>query len=1055
MKKKILFIGLLVILLFAFAGIAHADVKKLTVSEKSLTLFEDQEKEITVTAQQADGTTADVTDTCEYTSTDENIASASRGVVYANEPGKASITITYEGKKVKLSVVVKPQITGLDQNKSSLLLPAGASETVKAYAVSGSQNIDITKDCVWHSDNEDVATVNNGKITAVSKGTATITASYDPYNDSRFQPLQYSVEVVTPVKSLTASPNSLVLTVGQSVNFTITANYSDGVVEEVTNQATFKTGVKNKVSVSSGKITALSPGEVTVEAMYANKKATISISVISSIESLVIQPESVSLVTGQSKTLKAKLKSGGKYIDVTSKSDWSTSNSGVATVSEGKVTAVGDGTARISAIYGDLTANVDIAVEQEITSLTSDVKTIELTSDDPTANESQVNVSAVYTDSSQEDITDKVTWKLSNSKNVTVSKRDTGTFIKATVPGEYKVTAIYQNKSYTFTVKAMKTILYLTPSATNLSLSTGSTAKLTVYGAHSDGTQTDVTELCDYVSSDTNILTVDKDKVTPVAAGSANIIISKGSLSPLVIPTTVNTPVQSMKLYIGTKECDYRQAITGDYFNATAKVSRTDTESGAWEIVNPSWSSSNTRVATVSSSGNIRCLSTGSATIYARYQGKTASITVDVMDKYLTLSPAVKSSSTFDLTIVGTGVTVSQSTQVLAGSRELEVKTVTAPSTIVATVPDTLVPGVYNISLVNGAETVTAKKGLTVLPVLAMASANTSIDGRTIEVLMNQQVTVTNNDGFTLTILNGPAVNVSGVALKSGNDKVLVLTLDRAITKNSVVTLNYTRPGIANVKNQLNEELSTSSVTVTNAVADLLPPYFVSAATTTDGSAVDVTFSENVKYTVQSGFKLNINGAGYTAANISSFYSSSTDKKVIRILLKTPVSVGDTIKLSYTKTTGDVKDENNNLLSSFTDKTVINNTVVSGGTVPTGMIVTGVTLNLRVGDPDENKVILTGTGLNSNTANDVDFTKIEIIDPNIYSGDPVALTTGTVDSIAATEIKLTLSAADRVTFAGVSNGDTAFANLLKGWLKNADGPSNDADVFGIPCTVVK
>ena len=59
-------------------------------------------------------------------------------------------------------------------NKSEMTLQVGANETL---TVTIEPNLAVNKFVTWSSDNESVATVDNGKVTAVGVGTATITAT--------------------------------------------------------------------------------------------------------------------------------------------------------------------------------------------------------------------------------------------------------------------------------------------------------------------------------------------------------------------------------------------------------------------------------------------------------------------------------------------------------------------------------------------------------------------------------------------------------------------------------------------------------------------------------------------------------------------------------------------------------------------------------------------------------------------------------------------------------------------------------------------------------------
>ncbi len=114
-----------------------------------------------------------------WKSSDESVATVnSNGVVTAKGVGTATITVTTEdGNKTKTATVTvkaPPQATSVSLNKTSLTLTEGNSETLKAKVL---PNDAINKNVTWKSSDTGVATVTNGKVTAVKPGTATITVT--------------------------------------------------------------------------------------------------------------------------------------------------------------------------------------------------------------------------------------------------------------------------------------------------------------------------------------------------------------------------------------------------------------------------------------------------------------------------------------------------------------------------------------------------------------------------------------------------------------------------------------------------------------------------------------------------------------------------------------------------------------------------------------------------------------------------------------------------------------------------------------------------------------
>lgn len=108
--------------------------------------------------------------------------------------------------------------TGVSLNRMSLSLQVGNSETLRATVTpSNASNRSVT----WRSSNNNVARVNNGIVTAVSTGTATITASTV---NGRTATATVSVAHPTPPPPVTINPVSV-----SGSTATITGNFLNGV----------------------------------------------------------------------------------------------------------------------------------------------------------------------------------------------------------------------------------------------------------------------------------------------------------------------------------------------------------------------------------------------------------------------------------------------------------------------------------------------------------------------------------------------------------------------------------------------------------------------------------------------------------------------------------------------------------------------------------------------------------------------------------------------------------------------------------------------------------
>ena len=109
-----------------------------------------------------------------WTSTDESVAKVANGKVTAIKSGKATITARCGDKTAECAVTVYAKVTGVKLSSSSLRMMSGDKASLKATITPDNA---MNKNISWSSDNETVAVVNNGEVTAKAEGKATITVT--------------------------------------------------------------------------------------------------------------------------------------------------------------------------------------------------------------------------------------------------------------------------------------------------------------------------------------------------------------------------------------------------------------------------------------------------------------------------------------------------------------------------------------------------------------------------------------------------------------------------------------------------------------------------------------------------------------------------------------------------------------------------------------------------------------------------------------------------------------------------------------------------------------
>lgn len=334
--------------------------------------------------------------TTTWTSDNAGVATVSAsGLVTAVSDGTARITAENSGFTASCTITVSApvNINGVVLSSDSLILTAGSTEKLTAVAAPSNATEEYT--VVWETSNPSAATVSGGTITAVAEGTAVITAKITGAGGTFSANCNVTVEKAPPApvlpaedmvhnfttdgmtsefytiagsnKAVTASYNGVSLTKSLKMDSNGTVTFNAPAAGTLT--LVFTTGNSgNKININSKVITILSSG-IVEEKITASGSVRISKnsgeshlcyiafvpegggsgdnSEVVAITGITIDKTTASLKVGESVNLSATVTPNNTTY---SKSvNWKSSNPQVATVSGGRVTAAGEGTAVITA----------------------------------------------------------------------------------------------------------------------------------------------------------------------------------------------------------------------------------------------------------------------------------------------------------------------------------------------------------------------------------------------------------------------------------------------------------------------------------------------------------------------------------------------------------------------------------------------------------------------------------------------------------------------------------------------------------------------------------
>lgn len=206
---------------------------------------------------------ADATDKgVEWSSDKEDVATVdASGKVTAKGNGTATITVTTkdQGKTASCVITVSQWVTSITLNETALTLNEGQEQTLTVTINPSNAN---DPSITWTSSDESVAKVDQaGKVTAISKGTATIKAEA---NDGSGVNAACEVEVKQYVTSITLSKTSLSLSVGEEETISVTSVLPDNASDKT---FTWSSSDNTVASVDqNGKVTAKAKGNAVIKA---------------------------------------------------------------------------------------------------------------------------------------------------------------------------------------------------------------------------------------------------------------------------------------------------------------------------------------------------------------------------------------------------------------------------------------------------------------------------------------------------------------------------------------------------------------------------------------------------------------------------------------------------------------------------------------------------------------------------------------------------------------------------------------------------------------------
>ncbi len=247
------------------------------------------------------------------------------------------------------------------------------------------------------------------------------------------------------------------------------------------------------------------------------------------LQSMSLSPGSLSLAAGTSGSLTlTALFNDGSSQDFTSAASWSVENEAVASVDQGVVTGTTSGSTTARASFGGLSATAQVEVTD------ASLLALELSPLSPAVaqgTEQPFEVLGLFSDASEQDLTDQVEWTSSEEGVATI---DGAGLAQAQSAGQSTITAtLGEVEASTVLTVTSAQLTGLTIEGPENPVPAGTVAQLKAVGRFSDSSEQDLTSLADWASNSPSFAEISgPGTVHTLQAPNANIQASFGGFTP-------------------------------------------------------------------------------------------------------------------------------------------------------------------------------------------------------------------------------------------------------------------------------------------------------------------------------------------------------------------------------------------------------------------------------------------------------------------------------------------------------------------------------------------
>ncbi len=652
---------------------------------------------------------------------------------------------------------------------------------------------DVTEDAVWTSSSSSIK-VNKGALSATGVvSSATITVKYMGYTTSFGVKADFLYDELKLKNSGTAADASMNIDLGTVLNLTAWVSKEGGTELNETEDAQWTTSNSSVATVADGTVTLLTAGTVTITAKYKGKSDTIALTVRSPFTSIDIKNESGGSIEGSIEKLIGEgvtnlqaigvVRSDSSVLpDSTTTATWTSSNTTVVKVEEGKVTIVGVGTAIVTAKRFGISDAVTFIVRApyEVLQVTPD-KPIAITLYSPkvqvtaTAYKGTTSLGEVTTDSATE-------WKVADPSVAGMKTENSKVYIEPKGVGTTKVTVSYKGLSKEISISVFPTINTVEISKDSVDAFVDDTAALPeVSGITLSGDTKDISKLVQW-STDAegkDVVSIEDGKWKALKIGKAVLTATIENESGILKTDSFTIEVHN-KVLIMIPSTDTMSVVIGKEVDLpTVQLIYENGEEApiSDKIV---WKSSTTNLLV--KSAKMKGLLPATATLTGTYLNKTVKIKVTVEEEFTSFLIAP--------TKVSLTLNKSQTIKVTGTTKSGKIVTLSSRIDWSASTPEHLtIKGASVKGLAEGSGKLTATiqgKSLEIPYTVTAKLSKLTASSNSFQPAVGDQVSVE----LTALYENGKTANVTALAVWTTSKAAVATVIDgkiKAIGKGSAM----------------------------------------------------------------------------------------------------------------------------------------------------------------------------------------------------------------------------------------------------------------------------